>query len=72
MAAQVNFIQGASLQNYNNQLVAYLENLKEQRSEVEKQIQDEMIEKSQIENQIALLTEKLLQSNGKKVCRQST
>ena len=56
--------QGASLQNYNNQLVSHLESLKEQRAEVEKQIQNEMIEKSQIEKQIALLTEKLSILNG--------
>ncbi|OMJ80991.1 hypothetical protein SteCoe_18648 [Stentor coeruleus] len=51
--------QGASLQNYNNQLVAHLEALKEKRVEVEIQIQEEMKEKSKIERQIALLTDKL-------------
>ena len=64
MAAQVNSIQGASLQNYNNQLISYLENLKEQRSEVEKEIQTDMMEKSRIEKQIAILTEKLTELNG--------
>lgn len=64
MAAQVRPSQGASLQNYNNQLVAYLESIKEQRAAVEKEIQVDMMEKSQIERQIAVLTEKLTQVNG--------
>jgi hypothetical protein len=53
------------LQNYNNQLVAYLENLKEQRSAIDKEIQEQMMEKSKIERQIAILTEKLSLVNGK-------
>ena len=52
------------MQNYNNQLEAYLENLKEQRMAIEKEIQDEMMEKSKIEKQIAVLTEKLGLVNG--------
>jgi predicted nucleic acid-binding Zn-ribbon protein len=65
MAVQVFFMQGASLQNYNNQLVSYLENLKEQRSEVEKEMEADMMEKSHLEKQIAILTEKLTQINGR-------
>ena len=41
-----------------------MENLKEQRSEVEKEIQTDMMEKSRIEKQIAILTEKLTELNG--------
>ena len=52
------------MQNYNNQLVAHLESIKEQRSIIEKEIQVEMIEKSQIEKQIAMLTDRLTQLNG--------
>ena len=65
MAAQVRDSQGASLQNYNNQLVSCLEDLKEQRSILEKQIQEELSEKSKIERDIAILTEKLTRINGK-------
>ena len=72
MAAQVRPSQGASLQNYNNQLVAYLESIKEQRSAVEKEIQADMMEKSQIERQIAVLTEKLTQVNGDFLIRKFT
>lgn len=52
------------MQNYNNQLVSCLEDLKEQRSVLEKQIQEELSEKSQIEKEIALLTERLTRVNG--------
>ena len=52
------------MQNYNNQLVAYLENLKEQRTAIDREIQEQMMEKSKIEKQIAVLTEKLTVING--------
>ena len=64
MAAQVKVTQGASLQNYNNQLVSCLEDLKEQRSGLEKEIQEELAEKSKLEREIALLTERLTRVNG--------
>jgi sjoegren syndrome nuclear autoantigen 1 len=38
--------------------------LKEQRLQVEKEIQDDLIEKSKIERQIAVLTERLTQVNS--------
>jgi hypothetical protein len=46
--------------------VAYLENLKEQRMTIEKEIQEQMMEKSKIEKQIAILTEKLTVVNGRR------
>ena len=52
------------MQNYNNQLVSHLENLKEQRFAVELDIQTDMIEKTKIEKRIAALTENLAQING--------
>ncbi|OMJ74441.1 hypothetical protein SteCoe_26622 [Stentor coeruleus] len=55
--------QGASLQNYNNQLVSCLEDLKEQRGDLEKQLQEEMAEKSSIQKQIAILSDKLARVN---------
>ena len=56
--------QGASLQNYNNQLVSCLEDLKEQRADLEKEIQEELAEKTKIEKQVATLTERLTRVNG--------
>lgn len=53
------------MQNYNNQLVSCLEELKEQRSAIEIQIQEDMSEKNKLEKQIAVLTEKLTRINGK-------
>ena len=41
-----------------------LENLKEQRYAVEQDIQADMIEKTNVEKRIAVLTEKLAQVNG--------
>jgi predicted nucleic acid-binding Zn-ribbon protein len=46
-------------------LVSCLEELKEQRQEIEGQIQEEMTEKNKLEKQIASLTEKLTRINGK-------
>ncbi|CAG9335267.1 SSNA1_2 [Blepharisma stoltei] len=55
--------QGASLQNYNNQLVTFLEELKDQRNGLEEQIQATMREKSTLEKQIAALGENLARVN---------
>jgi len=55
--------QGASLQNYNNQLVACLEELKEQRDTLSQLIQKEEAEKGEIQHELALLTEKLTAIN---------
>jgi Sjoegren syndrome nuclear autoantigen 1 len=59
MAAQVIYTQGAHLQNYNNQLVGCLEDLKEQRDCLNLQILKEEEEKAIIHRDMAALTEKL-------------
>mmetsp|Transcript_9609 Transcript_9609/g.9565 ORF Transcript_9609/g.9565 Transcript_9609/m.9565 type:complete len:110 (+) Transcript_9609:3-332(+) len=55
--------QGASLQTYNNQLVAHLEELKDQRNGLEEQIQATMREKTTLEKEIAALGERLSRVN---------
>ena len=44
--------QGASLQNYNTELIKMLENIKEQRDEVQLEIDAEEAEKRTIEDQM--------------------
>ncbi|CAG9322656.1 SSNA1_3 [Blepharisma stoltei] len=51
--------QGASLQNCNNQLVACLEELKEQRGGLDQNIEKVLKEKSEIEKQLAQLSKEL-------------
>lgn len=53
------------MQNYNNQLVSCLEELKEQRDELNRQISREEEEKSLIQRELAALSEKLLRVDGK-------
>jgi len=55
--------QGASLQNYNNQLVGCLEELKEQRDQLSQLIQKEESEKAAIQQELAILTERLTTVN---------
>ncbi|OMJ85370.1 hypothetical protein SteCoe_13344 [Stentor coeruleus] len=55
--------QGASLQNYNNQLISCLEELKDHRTSLDTQIEKEMGEKSAIEREISELTARLSQIN---------
>lgn len=55
--------QGASLQNYNNQLVKCIEDLREKREEVNKQILKEEEEKAKIQKDLAILTERLSKLN---------
>ena len=55
--------QGATLQNSNNQLVALLEDLKEQKESLVGAIQREEEEKSAVQKEIALLTQRLTQLN---------
>eukprot|EP00455_Lapot_gusevi_P002927 TRINITY_DN11209_c0_g1_i1.p1 TRINITY_DN11209_c0_g1~~TRINITY_DN11209_c0_g1_i1.p1 ORF type:complete len:117 (+),score=47.92 TRINITY_DN11209_c0_g1_i1:71-421(+) len=55
--------QAASLQTYNNELVKCLEDLREKREQVNKAILKEEREKSQIQKQLAALTERLHKTN---------
>lgn len=57
--------QGASLQNYNNQLVTFLEELKDQRNGLEEQIQVTLRDKTALEREIASIGERLARVNGK-------
>ena len=56
---------GASLQNYNNQLVSCLEELKEQRDRLHSQIEKEEEEKADIHRELAELTGQLSKVNGR-------
>ena len=61
--------QGASLQNYNTELIKMLETIKENRDEVQIEIDAEETEKRQIEEQMRMLTMRLQELNdslGKK------
>lgn len=57
--------QGASLQSSNNQLVALLEDLKEQKGALQQAIQREEEEKMSLQKEIAMLTDRLTQLNRK-------
>ena len=48
--------QGASLQNYNNELVKCIEDLREKREEINRQITKEEEDKAKIQKDIAILT----------------
>jgi Sjoegren syndrome nuclear autoantigen 1 len=54
---------GASLQNFNNQLVTHFEELKEKREAINTEIIKEEEAKAQLQKEIALLTERLHQVN---------
>ena len=53
--------QGAGLQNNNNELVKCIEDLKEKREEVNRQIVKDEEEKSKIQNDLQVLTKRLSQ-----------
>ncbi|XP_063717227.1 microtubule nucleation factor SSNA1-like [Symsagittifera roscoffensis] len=55
--------QGAALQSYNNELVKCIEELCTKRDELQKQIVSEEEEKSKLQNDIRLLSEKLAKLN---------
>ena len=55
--------QGASLQNYNNELVKCIEDLREKREEVNRQILKEEEEKAKIQRDLSVLTERLSKIN---------
>eukprot|EP00741_Cyanophora_paradoxa_P007049 tig00001073_g6820.t1 len=55
--------QGATLQNYNNELVKCIEELKERREEVNRQIAKEEEEKAKIQKDMQILQERLTRIN---------
>merc|ERR1711998_519938 len=55
--------QGATLQNYNNELVKCVDDLKEKREEVNKAILKDEEEKNKIQNDLRILTERLSRIN---------
>jgi len=59
----MDFNQGGSLQNYNNDLVSCLQELRQKRETVSKEIISEEREKSRIQKQLAELTEQLQRLN---------
>ena len=55
--------QGATLQNYNNELVKCIEDLREKREEVNRSIAKDEEEKAKIQNDLRILTERLARLN---------
>jgi len=55
--------QGASLQNYNNELVRCIEDLREKREQVNKSILKEEREKQAVQKDLKALTDKLHRLN---------
>ncbi|KAK9811803.1 hypothetical protein WJX72_010370 [[Myrmecia] bisecta] len=51
--------QGAALQNHNNELVKCIEDLRDKREEVQKQLQEEEIEKQKLQQDLQTLTKRL-------------
>ena len=54
---------GATLQNYNNELVTCIEDLRSKREEVNKSIAADEEEKAKIQNDLRILTERLSRLN---------
>ena len=55
--------QGATLLNYNSELVKCIEDLREKREEVNKSINEDSEEKAKIQNDLRILTERLARIN---------
>ena len=55
--------QGSTLQNYNNELVKCIEDLREKREEVNRQILKEEEEKAKIQKDLSILTDRLSKIN---------
>ena len=55
--------QGASLQNYNNELVKCIEDLREKREEICRQISKDEEDKAKVQRDLATLTERLASIN---------
>ena len=56
--------QGASLQNYNLELVKMFESIKESRDEINAQIENQERQKEEIERQMRMLADTLQELNG--------
>jgi Sjoegren syndrome nuclear autoantigen 1 len=55
--------QGATLQNYNNELVKCIEDLREKREELNRQIMKEEEDKGKIQKELSILTDRLQKIN---------
>jgi Sjoegren syndrome nuclear autoantigen 1 len=55
--------QGASLQNYNNELVKCIEDLREKREEINRNVLKEEEEKAKIQRDLSILTDRLANIN---------
>lgn len=55
--------QGASLQNYNNELVKSIEDLRDKREELNRQILKEEEDKAKIQKELSILTDRLQKIN---------
>jgi sjoegren syndrome nuclear autoantigen 1 len=55
--------QGASLQNYNNELVKCIEDLREKREEINRQILKDEEDKAKIQRDLSVLTDRLSHIN---------
>jgi Sjoegren syndrome nuclear autoantigen 1 len=55
--------QGASLQNYNNELVKCIEDLREKREEINRQILKDEEDKAKIQRDLSVLTDRLSNIN---------
>ena len=55
--------QGATLQNYNNELVKSIEDLREKREELNRQILKEEEDKAKIQKELSILTDRLQKVN---------
>merc|ERR1712060_502877 len=55
--------QGASLQNYNNELVKSIEDLREKREELNRQILKEEEDKAKLQKELSILTDRLQKIN---------
>lgn len=55
--------QGATLQNYNNELVKCIEDLRERREEVNRQILKDEEDKAKIQKDLSILTDRLSRIN---------
>mmetsp|Transcript_17345 Transcript_17345/g.53095 ORF Transcript_17345/g.53095 Transcript_17345/m.53095 type:complete len:110 (-) Transcript_17345:870-1199(-) len=55
--------QGATLQNYNNELVKCIEDLREKREEVNRQILKDEEDKAKIQKDLSILTDRLSRIN---------
>uniref|UniRef100_A0A7S3HR28 Uncharacterized protein n=1 Tax=Spumella elongata TaxID=89044 RepID=A0A7S3HR28_9STRA len=55
--------QGASLQNFNNELVKCIEDLREKREEINRQLQKDEEDKAKIQRDLSVLTDRLTKIN---------